>query len=423
MMRKVFATSFAIIPLVSATTCPAAPTPTPNPEGCTAKLTTSCAGFSCQTGWHIRSNPESIATVSNVGCCLQDVTGKCSGNTNTAGVYTHFTCGAGHKLKVLSATTAGTTAAACCDDITGMCTGNKDGTGDVTCTGTTVNRGVAVSGTTTAACCREPCSRHTCDAAQGWTADTAKSAVLAATNAACCASITCCGNADSSLDRTSRCPATKVFIGGTAMRTRSVSNTPDDRCCTLKVTGKCSGNSLSSDNFVCPSGKSNKGAITGTTEAVCCQDNCVGFSCPAATHILIQNPENRVTPDQASCCTTIVTGKCSGNTNSAQDFACPAGKSNNGFITGAAEAACCTNIVNRCTGNLDSTQNVNCASHCHNSLGDCRPDPDKASNSYTAANKCARCCYSAVPAGSSAATTNAALSALVLAGVLSVLGF
>merc|ERR1719352_2065108 len=59
--------------------------------------------------------------------------------------------------------------------------------------------------------------------------------------------------------------------------------------------------------------------------------------------------------------TAAITGKCEGNTNSAEDVACGTGATNKGWGTAGTDAsACCEDVTGMCTGNKDSNTDVTC---------------------------------------------------------------
>ena len=91
----------------------------------------ACSAFTCPSGEHLKSNAAEIAGDSAGDCCNTDVTGKCSGNTDSS---EDVTCGANKMLRSNSNTITGSNVATCCEDtITGMCDGNTDAAEDVTC--------------------------------------------------------------------------------------------------------------------------------------------------------------------------------------------------------------------------------------------------------------------------------------------------
>merc|ERR1712032_1571587 len=132
---------------------------------------------------------------------------------------------------------------ACCDmDITGKCSGNTASSTDVTCGTNKILKynAAAIAGTDEAACCDTACSAHTCS--------TGKHSKI---NAA------------------------------------SIRGATDALCCDLDITGKCSGNTVSSTDVTCGTNKilkSNAAAIAGTNEAACCDTTCSAHSCSPGKH-------------------------------------------------------------------------------------------------------------------------------------------
>lgn len=295
------------------------------------------------------------------------ITGKCAGNTNSA---EDVACGAGATNK--GSGTAGTDTSACCEDITGKCTGNKVSSTDVTCTGAKVNRGVFTTGNSTDSCCIEP-------------------------------STMCCGNSASTDDMTDAlCGAGKYFRGTLAMRSTTKSTVA---CCADDITGRCTGNTNGVGDVSCASGKKNKGVV-GTDDSTCCVDSCQGYSSCASGKHLKSSPETieKGGSPETTCCSSDITGKCSGNTGGTGDVTCGPKQNNKGVGTaGTTTAACCEDRTKMCTNNAVASEDVDCATECKTSSGGCEAAPAAASASYNVkTNSCPVCCSAPSPSGGGA---------------------
>ena len=217
-----------------------------------------------------------------------------------------------------------------------------------------------------------------------------------------------------------------------------------EQCCVATVSGQCDGNYATATGlephgtarrlaghlagtfqFKCTAGKhlkANAAAITGATDALCCDDNVAGkcagntkmatglekhgarrlaahlgskdtymWKCPVGKH-LKANPLTITGNTDNACCDTDVAGKCSGNTLTATNlaevalagsligtsgtatapatagtfqFACGVGflvKPSSVALTGTTPAlmkqACCQNLFGKCSGNEDTAANL-----------------------------------------------------------------
>jgi hypothetical protein len=116
-------------------------------------------------------------------------------------------------------------------------------------------------------------------------------------------------------------------------------------CCDADTTGMCAGNTIASENHVCPSGKKLKTNATALA--------------------LIGIGEN--------CCEN-VTGMCTGNADAAQNVTCSAGtyliananqiEKGNGD-SASQQAQCCSSVELWCTGNVDSSRDHTCPAGMH----------------------------------------------------------
>merc|ERR1740129_1353566 len=278
----------------------------------------TCGGVSCDAGGHLKASAASIrSTDTRAGgnCCDHDITGRCSGNTNSAN---DFSCPANYILKAGSSSITGNSACACCDN---ACSG-------VTCLTGTVLRANAVSiaGTTTAQCCITPitgrCSGNTniandvsCGANKIFKANS--NSITGNTVTACCddvcSGVTCVSG--------SHLKANAANIRGTSTAAGGV-------CCDADIAGRCSGYTNSANDFSCPANyilKAGSSSITGNSACACCDNACSGVTCLTGT-VLRANAVSIAGTTTAQCCITPITGRCSGNTNSANDFSCGANK-------------------------------------------------------------------------------------------------
>ena len=242
-----------------------------------------CAGnadpagdVSCDAGF--ASDP-TIARTQNVNpqveCCFQACSywvefNSCPGGTHSL---------ARTPVDVAALTPSGNTqAATCCPaDITGKCSGNTDSTTDVACTDAwTFNKGVGVTGTDTTACCEAfMCSASTdatgdvtCPLGSALIATGAATARTAADSSAECCAESCSGwDAQQAND----C-AVGTHLILTAAATLSGSD-PATTCCEADITGKCGGNTDPAENVDCGSNAwvYNKGpGVVGTDVGTCC---------------------------------------------------------------------------------------------------------------------------------------------------------
>merc|ERR1712032_1181286 len=112
------------------------------------------------------------------------------------------------------------------------------------------------------------------------------------------------------------------------------------------ITGKCAGNTASSEDVTCGANKllkSNAASISSTAVAMCCDTVCSAHTCGNGKHLKGSASSIRGATD-GLCCDTDITGKCSGNTVSSQDVTCGTNKflkSSATAISGTNEAACC----------------------------------------------------------------------------------
>merc|ERR1719412_1191472 len=301
----------------------------------------TCGGVTCDAGGHLKASAASIrSTDTRAGgnCCDHDITGRCSGNTNSAN---DFSCPANYILKAGSSSITGNSACACCDN---ACSG-------VSCLTGTVLRANAVSiaGTTTAQCCVTPitgrCSGNTnsandvsCGANKIFKANS--NSITGNTVTACCddvcSGVTCVSG--------SHLKANAANIRGTSTAAGGV-------CCDSDITGRCSGNTNSVD-FSCGANKilkANSNSITGNTETACCDDACSGVTCVSGSHLKTNAASIRGTSTAASgvCCDLDITGKCNGNTNSASDVSCGANQilkaNSNNILSDIPTIRCCDN--------------------------------------------------------------------------------
>merc|ERR1719412_2083368 len=303
----------------------------------------TCGGVTCDAGGHLKASAASIrSTDTRAGgnCCDHDITGRFSGNTNSAN---DFSCPANYILKAGSSSITGNSACACCDN---ACSG-------VSCLTGTVLRANAVSiaGTTTAQCCITPitgrCSGNS-NSANGVSCGANKifkansNSITGNTVTACCddvcSGVTCVSG--------SHLKANAANIRGTSTAAGGV-------CCDSDITGRCSGNTNSVD-FSCGANKilkANSNSITGNTVPACCDDACSGVTCVSGSQLKANAASIRGTSTAANgvCCDSVITGKCSGNTNGV-DFSCGANKilkANSNSITGNTATACCDDV---CSG-------------------------------------------------------------------------
>merc|ERR1740129_2420529 len=289
----------------------------------------TCSGVTCDAGGHLKASAASIrSTDTRAGgnFCDHDITGRCSGNTNSAN---DFNCPANYILKAGSSSILGNSACACCDN---ACSG-------VTCLTGTVLRANAVSiaGTTTAQCCITPitgrCSGNTnsandvsCGANKIFKANS--NSITGNTVTACCddvcSGVTCVSG--------SQLKANAASIRGTSTAANGV-------CCDADITGRCSGNTNSANDVSCPANhilKAGSSNITGNTACACCDQACIVYACPLGSHL----------------------------------------KDNAASIRGSSSAACCeSDITNLCTGNTHSHDDVDCATECYGTYG-CMAQPN-----------------------------------------------
>lgn len=179
--------------------------------------------------------------------------------------------------------------------------------------------------------------------------------------------------------------------------------------CAAPVTGKCSGNTLSSEDVQCASGQLNSGFVSGTTVAACCTDivsMCQGNKDPTTDEVCNGTTVNRGSMTQkilgccgepcsahtcstgfvadaamasvaqplafpdSTCCTAVVADMCCGNSDASKDMTdatCGTGKHFKGTaamrLLPKSESACCSNdITGQCYGNTKSSDDVSCPS-------------------------------------------------------------
>jgi len=218
---------------------------------------------------------------------------------------------------------------------------------------------------------------------------------------------------------------------------RGTSTAANGVCCDSVITGKCSGNT-NGVAFSCGANKilkANSNIITGNTETACCDAACSGVTCVSGSHLKANAANIRGTSTAAGgvCCDSDITGRCSGNTNSANDFSCPANhilKAGSSSITGNTECACCdqacivyacplgshlkdnaasirgssnaacceSDITNLCTGNTHSHDDVDCATECYGTYG-CMAQPNLVAGTTKGSNACESCCTPAPRSG------------------------
>jgi len=200
------------------------------------------------------------------------------------------------------------------------------------------------------------------------------------TKEACCKDRTgfCLGNKVTADDYT--CTDKKVYMDdATAKATLKVTDAACQNLCGLKCTSDttCDGGdaTLNTNKYHSYTG------AAGDAKAECCDKiNCCKTKC-GADKVLKPNPEGTdrgtTAQEQDKCCMAKpdvpevpdVTGKCGGNTKSADDVTCGATQNNKGASTEklAAEkseaeqkAHCCTDRVKHCTNNKEAAQNVAC---------------------------------------------------------------
>merc|ERR1740116_231966 len=247
----------------------------------------ACSGVTCATGTVPRANAVSIAGTTTAQCCITPITGRCSGNTNSANdvscgansitgntvtaccddVCSGVTCVSGSHLKANAANIRGTSTAAggvCCDsDITGRCSGNTNSV-DFSCGANKILKANSnsITGNTVPACCDDACSGVTCVSG-------------------------------------SQLKANAASIRGTSTAANGV-------CCDSVITGKCSGNT-NGVAFSCGANKilkANSNSITGNTDTACCDDACSGVTCVSGSHLKANAANIRGTSTAAGgvCC-------------------------------------------------------------------------------------------------------------------------
>merc|ERR1719464_1925940 len=418
----------------------------------------ACSGVTCLTGTVLRANAVSIAGTTTAQCCITPITGRCSGNTNSANdvscgankilkansnsitgnteatccddACSGLTCVSGSQLKANAASIRGTSTAAgglCCDsDITGRCSGNTNGV-DFSCGANKILKANSnsITGNTATACCDDVCSGVVC-AAGGYLKSNAATIRSTDTTAGgtCCNQKLCQCNDAQADDYT--------CTGGGTYRFNAMSTFgyTESTCCTSR-TGYCSGNTLAGADVNCGAHKilkANSNSITGNTVTACCDDVCSGVTCVSGSHLKANAANIRGTSTAAGgvCCDSDIAGRCSGNTNSANDVSCPANhilkagsssitgntacaccdqacivyacplgshlKDNAASIRGSSNAACCeSDITNLCTGNTHSHDDVDCATECYGTYG-CMAQQNLVAGTTKGSNACESCC-------------------------------
>merc|ERR1740122_802482 len=158
-------------------------------------------------------------------------------------------------------------------------------------------------------------------------------------------------------------------LKASAASIRSTDTRAGGNCCDHDITGRCSGNTNSANDFSCPANyifKAGSNSITGNTVTACCDDVCSGVPCVSGSHLKANAANIRGTSTAAGgvCCDSDITGRCSGNTNSV-DFSCGANKilkANSNSITGNTVPACCDDACSGVTCVSGSQLKANAAS-------------------------------------------------------------
>ena len=116
----------------------------------------ACSEFDCATtGQQPIANADTTLGNNGATCC-EDITGRCSGNTDSTADFDYTTTS--QQLISSSALTDGSTTEACCEDITGRCSGNTDSTANFDCSTTSqqlISSSAFTDGTTAEVCCED----------------------------------------------------------------------------------------------------------------------------------------------------------------------------------------------------------------------------------------------------------------------------
>jgi len=159
------------------------------------------------------------------------------------------------------------------------------------------------------ASCPAPAPPATCEAASGASWTTMYREKAGTTPALCCTTGVDC--------------STVSCASGTT-RDDSVNYGTTSTCCKTAITGRCSGNTDSTEDVTCPSGQALKGFVdafwkgmlfpAGTDAATCCEPSCSAHTCGSGTMLPSFYSSILTGSSDSQCCYT--TQYCTGNSGS-----------------------------------------------------------------------------------------------------------